>query len=54
MVALISAHRVFAVGIPRSRWLSCQVMFTDESLLNFLCALGIDLLLSARANNFLA
>jgi hypothetical protein len=54
VVALISAHGFFAIGVPRSRWLAGQIVFTNQSCLNFLCSPGIDLLLSARAYGFLA
>jgi hypothetical protein len=48
MVCLIATQRVFTGLIPFSRWIACQVMLTNERLLNFLGALGIYFLLPAR------
>jgi hypothetical protein len=54
VVALIPAHGFFAVGVPRSGWLAGQIVFANQSCLNLFCPPGIDLLLPARTNGFLA
>src|SRR5579862_1043991 len=48
MIGLITAHGVFARLVPGSGRRSAQVMFANQSQLNFFSAIRIDLLLSAR------
>ena len=48
IVGLITPHRRFALGIPCPRWLSAQIVLANERFLDFLCALGIDLLLASK------
>jgi hypothetical protein len=48
VIGLIAPQRVFASLVPGPRRFTRQVMLSNERLLDFLCALGIDFLLSPR------
>src|SRR5262249_38866924 len=52
--ALIFAHRGFADFVPLAGRFAAQVVFADQGFLNFLCPVGIDLLLASCPCRFLS
>jgi len=54
VIGLEAAHGILAGLIPRSGWLSAQIMFADESFLNRLRSFGFNFLLAACSRLFLA
>jgi hypothetical protein len=48
VIGLIAPHGVFTGLVPSSGSVAAQVVLANQSFLNFLGALGIDLLLTSR------
>ena len=53
MIRLVLAHGVFAGLVPCAASVPAHVMFADQGLLNRLCPLGINLLLSSHPRRLL-
>jgi hypothetical protein len=54
MICLVLAHGIFAGLVPGTAGCPAHVVFADESFLNRLRPLRIDLLLTARLRRFLS